>query len=447
MILKFIYKNYQDVKKGDLKTLLKKIKIFFIFLSCFINPFYYLGALFLLFCVLIRPFYIVRWDILRSSRIGSLSEKYEIYCCKIDAGINRPKKKFVDLFCYDKKICNQQLAKMWKKKLIILPRFILIPIININKLIIKFFGSTNYFVHSNESIYSTNDPVKLKKILTHRDLFNLMAETKTHLNFTKKEIQKGENYLNSLGIDKDKKIVCLAVRDSAYQEKYLNTSDLNLRHNDFRDQNISDFLLAAEELTKRGYWVFRMGKAVKEKIKTSNPMIIDYANLNIRSDFLDIYLGYRCKFCIRTCGYGGVPQSFKKPTIVIGGAPLVDLVAYGKNDMFLLFHYFSQEKNRKLTLSEIFDLGISTIRTSKGYDDLKIKIIPSSPEDIRDAIMEIADKIEGIWQEKPNTIKLQDSFDTLFEKHLISNNLRHLFGKQRLWQSSSFLNKNIWWLK
>jgi putative glycosyltransferase (TIGR04372 family) len=445
--LKFIYKNYQDVKKGGFKTLLKKIKIFIIFLSCFINPFYYLAAIFFLFCMLIRPFFIVRWDILKSSRIGHFSANTEIYCCKIEAGINKPKKKFVDLFCFDKEICNQQLAKMWKRKLNILPRFILMPIINLNKIIIKIFDSVNYFVHLDESIYSINEPKKLKKISTHRDLFNLIPITKPHINFTKKEIQKGEKYLNSLGIDKDAKIICLVVRDSAYQEKYLNSADFDTRHNDYRNHDISNFLLAAEELTKRGYWVFRMGKAVNKKIKTFNPKIIDYANLKIRNDFLDIYLSYKCKFCIRTSGFGGVPQIFRRPTLIIGGGPLADLVANGQRDMHLLQHYFSQEKNKKLTLSEIFDLGISTIRTSKGYDDLKIKIIHSSPEEIKDTVMEMVDSVEGRWKDKSNIKMLQDSFNRIFKKNLISNNLRYLFGKTNLWQSSSFLNKNSWWIK
>ena len=37
------------------------------------------------------------------------------------------------------------------------------------------------------------------------------------------------------------------------------------------------FLLAAEELTKKGYYVFRMGVVADKLFKSDNPKIIDYA--------------------------------------------------------------------------------------------------------------------------------------------------------------------------
>ena len=43
-----------------------------------------------------------------------------------------------------------------------------------------------------------------------------------------------------------------------------------------------------------------MGSKVKDKLNTNNPKILDYANMEIRSDFLDIYLASKCKFCIST---------------------------------------------------------------------------------------------------------------------------------------------------
>ena len=444
--MNFVNKNYQDIKKGGFQSFIRKLRSVLTLLLCFINPFYYLALIFFLFCSLIKPFLIVRWGILPSERIGHFSVNTEIYCCKIDSKINVPEKNFIDLFCFGKEICNYQLAKMWKRKLNILPRFILFPVININKLVMKVFNSANHFIHLNEDIYSINEIEKLKKISTHRDLFNLMPFSKPHLSFTQEEIQDGDNYLKYIGIDKNSKIVCLIVRDSAYQEKYLNSKDLNLNHNNFRNQDISNYLLASEELTKRGYWVFRMGKAVNKKIENANPKIIDYANSKFRSDFLDIFLGYRCSFCIRTAGFGGVPEIFRKPLVVNEG-PIVDLCGDENKNLYLLQYYFSKEKNRYLTLSEIFELGVSDIRTSQEYENLKIKVIKNSPEEIKDVVIEMVDRIEGAWSEKPEIEKLQKSFFKIFEKNLISHKKRQLFGGIKLRQSSSFLNKNRWWLE
>ena len=44
-------------------------------------------------------------------------------------------------------------------------------------------------------------------------------------------------------------------------------------------------------IAKKGLFVFRMGKSAQQKINTNNPMIIDYANSELKSDFMDIFLG------------------------------------------------------------------------------------------------------------------------------------------------------------
>ena len=46
---------------------------------------------------------------------------------------------------------------------------------------------------------------------------------------------------------------------------------------------------AAEELTKKGFYVIRTGSMQKENIKSDNPMIIDYAFSKFKSDFGDIF--------------------------------------------------------------------------------------------------------------------------------------------------------------
>ena len=45
-------------------------------------------------------------------------------------------------------------------------------------------------------------------------------------------------------------------------------------------------------------------------------MIIGYAYLqkNKRTEFMDIYLGANCEFCISTmCGFDAIPYIFRKP--------------------------------------------------------------------------------------------------------------------------------------
>ena len=150
--------------------------------------------------------------------------------------------------------------------------------------------------------------------------------------------------------------MCLIVRDSGYLNRHINKENLNRwGYHNFRDGDVDKYVLAAEELTLRGYYVFRMGSNVKKPLKSSNPKIIDYANSKIRSDFMDIYLGAKCSFCISTsCGFDAIPVVFRRP------------IAY----------VFIQRNLNQLPYRSFFNRGFgSTLEASTGiepvYSDLQ----------------------------------------------------------------------------
>ena len=64
------------------------------------------------------------------------------------------------------------------------------------------------------------------------------------------------------------------------------------------------------------------GKVLKP-LKSSNSKIIDYANSNLRSDFLDIFIGAHCSFYLGCFGgFSSIPYIFRKP---IAGVSLLFL--------------------------------------------------------------------------------------------------------------------------
>ena len=92
--------------------------------------------------------------------------------------------------------------------------------------------------------------------------------------------------------------------------------------------------LAAEELARRGYYVFRMGAKVLKPLKSSNPKVIDYAS-GMRSDFMDIYLGAKCTFCVTTLsGFDGIPRIFRKPAVTLQ-VPLGITPTFSDSDLVL----------------------------------------------------------------------------------------------------------------
>ena len=82
--------------------------------------------------------------------------------------------------------------------------------------------------------------------------------------------------------------------------------------------NSDNFLLAAETLANKGYKIFRLGKKVKKSFTSKNSNIIDYANSEFRSDFLDLFIGKVCKFGVSTgTGIENVATVFRKPLCII----------------------------------------------------------------------------------------------------------------------------------
>ena len=69
-------------------------------------------------------------------------------------------------------------------------------------------------------------------------------------------------------------------------------------------------------LISKNYYVFRMGVNYKKELKIKNTKFIDYSK-NYRSDFLDIYLAYRCNLVISSdTGWDIVPSYFFKTNFI-----------------------------------------------------------------------------------------------------------------------------------
>ena len=88
------------------------------------------------------------------------------------------------------------------------------------------------------------------------------------------------------------------IRDSKYlTKKYPNK---NFEYHNYRDWDSQLFINSANSLANKGYYILRMGSIVGNKFETNNVKVIDYANSNFRSDFMDFYLGYKSSFCVTT---------------------------------------------------------------------------------------------------------------------------------------------------
>jgi len=350
----------------------------------------------LLLIYFIRPFKIIRFQRLSTEVVGSFAEHTETYLCKKKIKSEK-KNNYIDFFCYGK-ISNIQLAKMVKKKINVLPRYLLEPIIIINRFFSKYI--TALVIHE----------INLK---SYRDVNDLYTKYSPNLEFTEEELKLGKSILLEMGLKKDSKYICFVIGDSEYKKK----SSLikhDMSYHDFRNFNSDNFIKAAEKIAEKGYYVIRMGKHVEKKFTSNNKKIIDYANSKFRSDFMDIFLGAHCELCVTTAtGIDTIPLIFKKPIAAVV-VPLGYIQTYNDRFINITKHHFLN--GRKLNAKEIFENKLGFLLSSDLFKEKNLVLKDPSPEEICEFVLEAFYR----FVEKKINYKeeLQIKFRSQFKKYL-----------------------------
>ena len=177
-----------------MRKILRVCKKSIVFVSDFFFFYPFVAPLILFFLLLLRPFILIRACLFRTDALGHTPKHYEMYLCEKDQGIHPP--KTLDLFFPTGKfICNQQIAKMWKREL------------NISQFTYYIFKAAKMIPHFNQHVFESHE----------RDIYGIFNKSKRHLFFTKKEEERGIEELKKIGIENEK-YVCIYARDKKYKE-------------------------------------------------------------------------------------------------------------------------------------------------------------------------------------------------------------------------------------
>ena len=440
---KFVSKQILDIKSYGIQELFRK---FFLLISLTrYLVIITLDIIAILPCLIIRlisPWLIIRIQKLPAESFGSFAAAPALYYCKKKLNIDQPTKKCIDLIYvpYNHQFCNKQLIKMWKRRFNFLSPYLLDPIFRVNKIFPGF----------------KNHEIKILETESDRDINNLLQKCQPILEFTDEEEIEGKKILSKFGLKDKDKFVCFAIRDRAYDLMRVLPRFRDWSYHDYRNNNIDNYILAAEELTKRGYYVFRMGVVVEERFNSNNPKIIDYANSNHRSDFMDIYLGAKCSFCISTqFGALALYELFDKPIAQVS-IPLAASHTHNENSLFITQHHILKKEKRKLSLSEIFSHSLAYAFNTKIFKERDVELVENTPEEIKDLALELENYFESKKESTNEDKKLQKIFKDLFvANYKLSNPVKnsnpywksHIHGKIRSCYGAKFLRENRDWLK
>lgn len=350
----------------------------------------------------ILPWIRIRLIMLFSNRVGHYAWNTEFWLSTLDVYEDEGNKKVKTLFYTvpGYAVSNEQLHRMWKRAITILP----FPYVVAEVDRYLQFWSSKY----------RNDLIKNFFRPQGYDVWNLTGKSnKPHIDFTSEEERQGKELLQALGIPEKANFICLLGRDPSYLNQHMPNQDLS--YTNYRDVDINNFKQATEFLANSGYYVIRMGKHVKDPLIVNHPKIIDYANSKFRSDFSDIYLSAHCFIFISVgTGLDTVAYIFKRPILIVNH-PVIDSWYHPGMDLLITKKVFDIKNKKYLTqieLAEAFpykktDRGRLITKIAK---DKELCFVENTPEEILEAVKELLGRVLGNWQTTEEDECLQDKY-------------------------------------
>ena len=275
----------------------------------------------------------------------------------------------------------------------------------------------------------------------------MSPRSRMHLSFTEKEERLGQAGLRELGVPVGAPFVCFHARAMEYKGRdtghewsaHLNQDE---RLRGYRNTSISNYVPAAEELAQRGYFVIRMGAVVNEPLKTTSPMIIDYATI-ARSDFMDIFLCAKCSFFLGgTSGLNAVPRIFRRPVVYDNSVPLCEsqLLACVPGGVLIPKNLWLREEHRFMTFPEFLAAWPERFDGTKHFEHIGVDVIENTPEELLDVAVEMDERLKGKWQTTGEDQELQQRFWSLLEVKEPNQEWRPRMGAKFLRQNRELLD-------
>ncbi len=336
-----------------------------------------------------------------NGKFGHFATNTELSVLKVKERKNRTNKREINLFCATTtKSCNASLEKMW---------------------------SQMFNLKTGDWGWLLNDISKRLKFTdfyqesTALDREGLLINFPPSLNFSEIEMAVGKDFLSENNISNRDKFVCLNVRDSSFLARSKNlgwSKSRDWSYHNYRDSDINTYVAAADALAEMGYTVFRMGAIVEKPLISKHSRVIDYATNGMRTEFLDIFLGAHCAFCVSTgSGWDSIPQIFRRPSLYVNNVPIFppacvvrDLLIYPKT-----LHCNSTKTD--LRLDEIIGRKVHSLFFSADYADTEVAIMDMSPAELVAAVTEMAARVEGTFVETPEQKQMQAKLKHVFSTH------------------------------
>ena len=352
---------------------------------------------------LLRKYVVVEFVLPNVTLFGHLALEPEKVLSNIASqksrSVGEPKRILIWSLGKSRDQVNKALVKIWRRELFVLPSAIVDAMHRASKWLPNFEMRVLQFdkLHENDHV---------------------LDSCESHLKFKSSEVKIGVKYLRDVGIEPEKPYICLIVREAAWAPPTTGPSSSGT----LRSRSFEDFLLAAEALADLGVAVIKLGAA--GTFKTAGTKIIDYANSEDKSEFLDVYLPAHAKCVVSTMsGPDAVALVGRVPVLYVDIAQYSLCFAGTRLVTWVPARLISQKSGRAMSLSETFESGAGRFLGSLAFEQAGIKIEQSSPEQIRDYCLNF---FQSLTNQKLDYGPIQNLYREKFHTFLSKNSVAKL---------------------
>ena len=219
------------------------------------------------------------------------------------------------------------------------------------------------------------------------------------------DIQLGEEALSAMGIPAGAWYVCLHVRSAGFKALHEGLQDA-------LNADITTYGPAIDAIVQRGGWVIRMGDSSMPKLPARNG-VVDYAHSPQKADRIDIFLCATCRFYVGTSsGLAYVPNLFEVPCVFTNWFPTATR-PLNSSDLFIPKLHWYDSENDFVPFADSLAPPLGHIHAKSTLRTMGISLKDNAPEDLRDVVIEMLDRLESGVTYTAEDEHLQVRFDAV----------------------------------
>lgn len=313
-----------------------------------------------------------------------------------------PYRSFIKEQPFSTLVCNPFLLRCWSRHFYVIDNLFLYLLLHpLLKSPILQYSPYHYLAPKTSPEYRKGRDY----ISIYNETAGEQGEFKPLLQLTEEEEKRGKTILKEMGLSEKSWFVCFSAREQGYYTKE------NQAKSSCRNGSIDRLYLSLDEVIQRGGFCIRVGSPLAPPLPSfmQNDHILDYPKSKYHSDFMDVYLAAKCRFSIgMISGLTELPRVFGVPSVLFNIVPFGTLSPLPSS--LHLFKLHKSISGELIPFEQCLKSYLASSTMDEDYREFKVELVENEPEEIRDAVVEMLERLDGTACYSIEEENLQEKF-------------------------------------